>query len=97
MGQDLVMRITYEGPPSLAGAVASMLEREGVSVGYDPPMEERGAGEVAYAVVHYVVTNAGDVAFDVVVTAAVLKAKAKLHERFKVPPDVRLEVEDDDD
>ena len=54
--------IRYRGPAPLAGLLAQMLRDQGADVSYEAPMERRGAGEVAEAVVMMVV---GGLTYDV--------------------------------
>ena len=38
---DDVIKLTYEGPPALAGFFAQLLREEGLTVNYEPPDESR--------------------------------------------------------
>jgi hypothetical protein len=51
----LSLTVRYEGAPEMAGFVAQVLRDEGLVVGYNPPVEQRGMGDVAPVVVLFVV------------------------------------------
>jgi hypothetical protein len=44
------IQLTYVGPPRYISALAQALEKEGISVGYQPPMETRGLATAMSAV-----------------------------------------------
>jgi hypothetical protein len=55
---DDTTHLTYEGPPPYVGALAQMLEEEGVTVEYTPPHETRDLSS-ALAIVAVVLTATG--------------------------------------
>jgi hypothetical protein len=82
------MKITYEGPPAIAGLFAQLLRDDGIEVSFDPPKERRdGTAEVAVKVVMFLADKVGDAA----VAAALGAAVAKLKGRFP-----RAKVTDED-
>lgn len=85
------MKITYQGPPALTGLFAQQLRDAGLDVSYQPPMEQRGAGEVAVRVVMIVLEKAADEAGGVVMGAALSEAVRKLKGRF---PQAKVTDED---
>lgn len=82
--------LTYRGPAPLGGALAQMLEEEGVLVSYSPRMEQRGAGEVVEAVILTLVCSG---AYDLV-KAGVIRFRTS---RFGKVAQVDLPEEDSGD
>lgn len=79
--------VVYQGPAPFASALAQMLREEGIEVRYEHPREERGAREIAEAVI---VNLACTGAFEVI-KAGVLRFRAS---RFGGVS--RVEIEDDE-
>jgi len=78
-------RLRFEGGPARVGALAQELREAGVEVDYEPPTEERGAGQIAADVVVGIVANG---TYDAVKTAV-----GRFRERH---PHSTVELEDDD-
>lgn len=82
-------RLIYRGNPSLASALVALLEREGLTVVWRPPMEQKSFGQTAEAVVQ--LTLSGVAASSI--TAASKAALAKFRQRF--PGAAEVDEEDD--
>ncbi|MET8560788.1 SHOCT domain-containing protein [Streptomyces flaveolus] len=84
------VRITYQGPPMLASALAQMLREEGCEVDYMPPQETRdalGAAGLAVATVQFLVQTTG-------ADDHVKKAVARFAQRFsRAQPRVEIDGE----
>jgi hypothetical protein len=80
--------IRYEGGPARVGALAQELREAGVEVEYEPPTEERGAGQIAQDVVIGIAANG---AYEAIKTAI---ARFREHHPHSI---VELEEDDGDD
>ena len=74
--------VTYRGPSRGVSAFAHMLEAEGLTARYAPPMEQRGMGDVAEVVVIYLSMKVTDKATDAAMDRAVKAGVSKFRERF---------------
>jgi hypothetical protein len=76
-------QVEYEGPARLVSALAQMIEEEGLTASYRPPIETRSVGADMHTVLINVVstgtTAAGTIALD--------RALARFRRRF---PDVKV-------
>ena len=86
------MRIVYEGGPRGLAMLAQALRGEGLDVDYEPPIEERGAGQDALRAVIHVTEVMRDEAVGAVVVEAARRAIAKVRQRL---PGVKAKIEDD--
>lgn len=92
------MQVTYTGGPRGLALLVANFEAEGLTVNYEPPMEERGgATQLAVQVVIYVAETFADNAKNAAATGAILvavkKAIAKAKDRL---PGLDAEVNEDD-
>jgi hypothetical protein len=78
--------ITYRGPAPFVSLLAQMLEDEGASVEWEPPIEERGAAEMAQDVVSQLIATGA--------AAGIAAALRRFREWTKGKADV---TEEDDD
>jgi hypothetical protein len=78
--------ITYRGPAPFVSLLAQMLEEEGASVEWEPPIEERGAGEMAQDIVSQLIATGA--------AAGIAEAIRRFREWTKGKGDV---TQDDDD
>ena len=82
-------KLTYKGPPALAGLLVHMLNEEGVTVEWERPMEQRDAqGFVRDVLVN--LTADGTL-------VAIALAVSKFRARVKGHADVDVEIEDQDE
>ena len=74
------MEITYSGGPRGLAVIKSMLEDEGLTLDYEPPIERRGAGEIiAFTVVINIGSACAKDALDAAITLAGDSALAGYH------------------
>jgi hypothetical protein len=83
---DTTRKITYRGPAAFVSLLAQMLEDEGASVEWEPPIEERGAAEMAQDVVSQLIAYGA--------AAGITEAVRRFREWTKGKADV---TEEDDD
>jgi hypothetical protein len=88
-----MVTVTYRGPEAGVGSMAKFLSDEGLSVEFDPPMENRGWGSDAAFVLFYV----GDKILDAAVGVSVESLAKNAVENFKrkFPRNAQIDVEND--
>lgn len=92
------MQLRYQDGPRGLHTLVTELEAQGLTVEYEPPMEQRSAnGEMVVRVLIHVAHGLSSNAEDAVYTAGLLtlvkKAIGKARERF---PDLKVEIEEED-
>jgi hypothetical protein len=79
-------RVTYTGPASRASFLVQLLEEEGVTVDWTPPLEKKDFGSAFEAVVVGLITTG---------SAAAIKAAVAAFRQHQA--DAKVEIEDEDD
>jgi hypothetical protein len=86
------VRLTYRGGAPFVGALAQMLEEQGVSVQYTPPVETRDMTG-ALAIVAVVLSVTGNI-HDIAATVQKFRQKFGAHAQIEGLPEPKQSVED---
>jgi hypothetical protein len=81
-------RVTYRGDPAGAYLLADLLQREGVTVEWKPPHEQRGLAEIGQGVIVAIAARGTLAAIE----AAVAKFRKHMHDKTET----EVTIEDDD-